>query len=261
MADLVAELEAALTSAGTLLVWAEKYRHPDPGALPALRRQILGLGDHARHLSRAGALDEGAARELLDVLTTANRATRRLIDDVRSAAIYRRATEAQTAGDMDRLTAFLPSIFADLEAAAPPPAAFWTPTWQRRGRPLPADRIAADLLELRTNGIPAIDDDLSPAVDPELPGVLLSSTGPLGAPLALRYDAAVLPAPCLRLGEDQVLMPGPRLRLRFAVALASPDEPLDEWVADPATYLDALGVACRHAGLEIVKLPTPAASS
>ena len=31
-----------------------------------------------------------------------------------------------------------------------------------------------------------------------------------------------------------------RLRLPFAVALAAVDEPLDEWVADPAIYVDAL---------------------
>jgi hypothetical protein len=261
MADLVAELEAALTSAGTLLVWAEKYRHSDPRALLALRRRLLDAGDRARRLARAGTLDEAAARELLHVVTEANQATRRLIDDLRSAARYREAVAAQLAGDPTRLAMLLPSIFADLEVAGAPAAAFWTPTWQRRGRPLPPEQIAVALRDFQADGIPGSGDDLTPGVDPELPGVLLASVMPFGAPLALRYDAHVLPATCLRLGDDQVLLPGGHLRLPFVVALASPDDPLDEWVADPALYVRALDVACRRAGLEVAKLPTPAASS
>jgi hypothetical protein len=91
--------------------------------------------------------------------------------------------------------------------------------------------------------------------------VVLATAPPLGAPLALRYDAAALPAACLRLGEDQVLLPGDRMRLPFVVALAPPDEPLDEWVAEPARYLTALGLACDRVGLAVERLPTPAAPS
>lgn len=251
MADVAAELEAALTSGGTLLVWAEKYRYADADALPSLRRQLLALGDHGRRLARAGALQEHTAREVLDAVTLVNRATRRLIDDHRSSAPYRRAVEAHAAGDAIRLAALLPTIFADLHLAPPPATAFWTPAWQNRGRPLPAARIAADLRDLAALGIPASGDDLTPGVDPELPGVLLSVTAPLGVPLALRYDGTRLSLPCLRLCDDLLLIPIARLQLPFLVTLALPDEPLDEWIADPPAYLDALEHACRQQGLAV----------
>jgi len=253
MADAAAELEAALTSGGTLLIWAEKYRHADADALPSLRSRLLALGDRARRLARAGGLEERAAREVLDAVTAVNRAIRRLIDDRRASTPYRHAVEARGAGDLPRLAALLPVIFADLHAAAPPAAAFWTPVWQNRGRPLPAERIATELRDLEGLGIPATGDDLTAGVDPDLPGVLLSASMPLGAPLALRYEGTTLPLPCLCLRDDLVVIPVDRLRLPFVVALARPDEPLDEWVADPPAYLDALERACGQQGLAVTR--------
>ena len=44
-----------------------------------------------------------------------------------------------------------------------------------------------------------------------------------------------------------------RLRLPFTVALASIDEPLDEWVADPPLYLDTLERACRERGIPVAR--------
>jgi hypothetical protein len=245
MADVVAELEAAFTDAGTLLVWAEKYRHPDPSVLPALRRRALALGDRARELARAGALEERAARELLETVSGTNRSARQLIDACRAAAIYREAVEARAAGDAERTLALLPLVFADLRVGPAPAAAFWAPAWQRRGRPRPAEEVAEELCRLAAEGIPATTEDLTPGVDPELPGVLLQAGLPFGAPLALRFDRTVLPDPCLRLGDEQLLLPGEHLRLPFTVTLAAPDEPLDEWVADPPAYLSALARACR----------------
>ena len=260
MADVAAELEAALTAGGTLLVWAEKYRHADPDALPSLQRRLLALGDQARRLARAGTLEEPAARDGREAVTAVNRATRQLIDDRRSSMPYRRAVEARRAGDFQRIAALLPEVFADLQLAAAPAAAFWTPTWQSRGRPLPAERIATELRNLDVTGIPASGDDLIPGVDPDLPGVLLSTTMPLGAPLALRYDGTRLPLPSLRLRDDLVLVPVDHFRVPFVVAVAAPDEPLDEWVADPPSYLDALARTCTQEGLAVSRLPTPAAS-
>jgi len=253
MADLAAELEAALTASGTLLVWAEKYRHADATAVPALRATLLSLGDRARYLARGGGLDDGAARELLDAVVAANADLRRLIEVRKSDAAYRQAIDHRLAGHTGRLSELLPRIFADLEVAAPPAAAFWAPPWQRRGRPLPADELATRIAELQASGVPATADDLTPGVDPELPGVLLADSMPFGSPLALRYDGATLPQPSLRLGDDVVLVPVDTLRLPFTVALAAVDEPLDEWVADPALYLDALERACRQRGIPVTR--------
>jgi hypothetical protein len=251
MDDLAAELEAALTSGGTLLVWAEKYRYPDPAALPALRTRLLSLGDDARRLARRDGLDQRTTGGLLAAVGAANAELRRLIEARKGDTTYREAVACRTAGDADRLAVLLPDIFADLTAVPQPEAAYWTPTWQRRGRPRPADVVAAEFDGLQTEGIPATGDDLTPGVDPELPGVLLASGMPLGSPLALRYDGHLLPQSSLRLGDDVVLVPSDRLHLPFTVALAAADEPLDEWVADPAAYLDALERACRQRGLAV----------
>jgi hypothetical protein len=253
MADVVAELEAALTTGGTLLLWAEKYRHADADALPELRRRLLALGDRARRLARAGDLEAQGAQEVLGAVTAVNRATRRLIDHHRSSMPYRRAVEARRTGPFQQLVALLPEIFADLDAAPPPAVAFWAPVWQSRGRPLPAERVASDLRDLDTLGIAATGDDLAPGVDPDLSAVLLSFTMPLGAPLALRYDGTRLPRPALRLRDDLLVVPVDRLCLPFVVAIAAPEETLDEWVADPPAYLDALAHACRQQGFTVTR--------
>src|SRR5262245_60845211 len=133
MADLAAELEAALTSGGTLLVWAEKYRHADPTSVPSLRGRLLSLGDQARRLARGAGLDDARARELLDAVVTTNTDLHHLIRARKSDAVYREAVEARLAGDTGRLSALLPDIFADLQPAPTPVAAFWAPPWQRRG--------------------------------------------------------------------------------------------------------------------------------
>jgi len=253
MADVAGELEAALTTGGTLLVWAEKYRHADADALPTLRSRLLALGDRARRLARAGDLEAETAHEVLAAVTTINTATRRLIADRRSSVPYRRAVEARRAGDFPQLAALLPEIFVDLDVGPPPDAAFWTPVWQSRGRPLAAERIVSELRELRALGIAASGDDMTPGVDPDLRGVLLSFPMPPGAPLALRYKGTRLPVPALRLRDDLLVVPVDRLCLPFVVVIAVPDEPLDEWVADPAAYLDALVHACRQQGLTVIR--------
>jgi hypothetical protein len=261
VADVVGELEAAITAAGTLLVWAEKYRHADPNALPSSRRRLLELADRARRLARTGALGGTTASDVLRDVHEANQGLRGGIDAVRSSATYRGAVDAYASGNAVVLLDLLPRIFADLRAAPPPAAAFWTPTWQHRGRPLPVERVVEDLVGIREDGIRAFGDDLVPGVDPALPAILMSIDPHSGVPLAIRYDGAVLPTPCLYLGDDQLVFPVERLRLPFTVVLAAPGEPLDEWLADGPAYLEALAVACRHAALPLAEKPTPAASS
>lgn len=261
MADVAGELEAAVTDAGTLLVWAEKYRHPDPEILRALRRRLLGAGDDARRLARTGILEGPAAASLLAEVKQTARQLRAMVTAMRASPIYREAVAACRAGDLPALAARLPVVFSDLEVAPTPDAALWVPVWQRRGRPLPAAAVAEAILGLRTAGVPGLDDDLSPAVDPELPGVVLSLSGVLGAPLALRYDAGVLPTPSLRLGDDQLLVPGPVLRLPFTVTLTETDETTDEWVADPEAYRRDLEAACRRLGVPLSEKLAPATSS
>ncbi|HWP64443.1 MAG TPA: hypothetical protein VNO26_00860 [Candidatus Limnocylindria bacterium] len=251
MVDVAAQLEAALTSGGTLLVWAEKYRHEDPSALANLRRDLLAVGDRARRLSRHEALDEDAARELLDAATAINAGIRQLIERRKSDATYQRAVALHAAGDLAALATVLPEIFAGVRTGLPPVAAFWEPVWQRRGRPLTPAELVAELRTIATTGIPGTGDDLSPGTDAALPAVLLGAGRPPGAPLALRIDGALLPRPVLHLADGRLLVPGAALRLSFTVALAAADEPLDEWIADPASYLQALERACRDHGFAV----------
>jgi len=256
--DVVAELEAAVADAGMLLVWAEKYRHPDPLAWRTLHDRLLTAGDRARASARDAALDEATAGALLVEVREVSRALRALIDDARSSNVYRRAVEAHAAADRPRLRDLLPRTFANVEPAASIDVAFWTPPWQRRGRPLSADAVADYIAGVHANGVPGESDDLTPGVDPELPGVLLSRTGPSGAPLALRWEGSLLAGMTFALGEDQLVVPCRVLRAPFTITLAPADEPLDEWVEDPEAYRAAVAAACIARGLPLAT--TPAAS-
>ena len=227
MADTAAELEAGLTSGGTLLVWAEKYRHADPDAVSRWRTRLLEIGDHARRLARAGRLDESAARSLLRAVHESTLGLRRLIESVRASADYRAAVAAHGRGDTTALGSLLPRIFAELVASGSRADAYWVPSWQRRGRPLPPAKVAAELGLLRVTGIPASGDDLAPGIDAELPGVVLSLSVPTDVPVWVEFAAHVLPPPSLRLGDDQLLVPIDCLRLPFRVAVADDDAPLD----------------------------------
>jgi len=261
MADTAGELEAAVTDAGTLLVWAEKYRHPDHAVPASLRRRLLGAGDEARGLARMRRLDGPAAAALLSEVGGIATALRALVTAARAAVAYRQAVAASAADDSATLARLLPGIFADLEIGPRPAAAFWVPVWQRRGRPLPPDDLARTLLALRSDGVPGEHDDLVPGVDPELPGVPLSLSDVCGAPLMLRYEGDVLPEPSLQLGAEQILVPGATMRLPFGVVLTAPEDSVDEWVPDPEAYHHALAAACERAGLALWRQRTPAASS
>jgi hypothetical protein len=254
-------LEAAVSDAGTLLVWAEKYRHPDPTVVASLRHRLLAAGDAARRLARTGDLDGPDGLAITSEVHQVAAGLRALVTAARASSSYRRAVAACAAGDMAALARSLPGIFADVEPGSRPPAAFWVPVWQRRGRALPPGELAQALLKLESDGVPGETDDLTPGVDPELPGLVLSLSDVGGAPALLRYDAAVLPEPSLRLGTDQVLVPGALVRLPFTVALTDPEDAVDEWVSDPAAYRAALDAACTGAGLSLWRQRTPAASS
>jgi hypothetical protein len=124
--------------------------------------------------------------------------------------------------------------------------------WQRRGRPRGAGEIADDIARLRASGLVGEDDASPPGVDPELPGVRLQTSRPLGAPIHLTLRGAALPSWALVLEASDEVVPGPRLDAAFAVGLADPDDDeLDEWTLDPAALRRELVAALEARAIPV----------
>jgi len=250
--DVVSALEAAIADVGMLLVQMDKFRAGETGDARRLRAAVLTIGDRARRAHRHGALDGALAREL-DADVAAARAS--LVDwlaRVRASGDYRRAVDALARGDRVTLRATLPALFAAVRAVDAPPVLFHSVDWQRRGRPRPAADVAREVARLAAEGLPAENDATTLGVDPELPGVVLLTAPPIGAPvhLVLRGDAR--PAWVLELESGDAVAPGAALRTSFAVGLAEPDtDELDEWTLEPAAYRDELAAAMRAQGLRL----------
>ena len=251
--DVVSALEAAIADLGTLLVQMDKFRAGAAADARDLRAACHAIGDRARRAHKHGALDVALARELHGDAAAARVALEGWLAGVRASPAHRTAVTALAAGDEAALRAALPALFAGVEDVAPPPALFHPVAWQRRGRPLPADDVAAGLDRLRAEGLAGDDDVAAPGVDPGLPGVLVSATPPLGAPVYVVLRDTARPAWALRLvATGDFVVPGTRLVAPFAVGLASPeDEDLDEWTLDPVAYRDALAAALTARGLPL----------
>ena len=251
--DVVSALEAAIADLGTLLVQMDKFRAGAAGDARDLRATCHAIGDRARRAHKHGGLDVALAQELHGDAAAARVALERWLAEVRASPAHRTAVAALATGDDAALRAALPALFADVEDVAPPPALFHPVAWQRRGRPLPADAIAGELLRLRAEGLPGDDDVAAPGVDAGLPGVVMSAAPPLGAPVYVVLREAARPPWALRLvATGDFVVPGARLVTPFAVGLASPDdEELDEWTLDPAAYRDALVAAITAHGLSL----------
>ena len=251
--DVVSALEAAIADLGTLLVQLDKFRAGAAADARDLRTACHAIGDRARRAHKHGGLDGALARELHADAGAARVALERWLGAVRASPVHRAAVAALGAGDDVALRAALPELFAGVEGVAPPPALFHPVGWQRRGRPLPPGDVAAELVHLLAEGLPGDDDLAAPGVDPGLPGVVMSATPPLGAPVYVVLRDAARPAWALRLvATGDFVVPGMVLRVPFAVGLASPDdEDLDEWTLDPAAYRDALAAAITARGLSL----------
>jgi hypothetical protein len=242
--DVVAALESALADLGTLLVQMDKFRAGAGDDARALRAACLAIGDRARRAHRHGGLDEVLAVELRADTEAARAGLARWLDGMRRSDLYVRSTAALARGDLATLRGTLPALFAGTRAEPPPPALFHPVAWQRRGRPRPPADIADELGRWREDGLPGDGDVAAPGVDPALPGVSLLATPPVGAPLHLVIAERDCPPWVLRLeATGDVVVPGERLRVPFAVALADPDDDLDAWTLDPVALRRDLAAA------------------
>jgi hypothetical protein len=201
MADAASELEIAIAEAGALLAQADKYQASSAPAAVRLRREALAVGDRARQAHRRESLGAAAAGLLGEVLALTAR-LRSWLATVRGADDYLAAVAALTAGDRRRLVEHLPRVFARLEVVERPPDLHHVVPWFRRGRPLPAEEVAAAVAELKSGGIEGDGDELAPGRDPSLPAVVLTPERPPDEPVVLRLHAAGLPAPIVRLTDD-----------------------------------------------------------
>ena len=249
---LVTELESAIADAGALLVRAQKYKRAAGPEGVALAREALSLGDAARRLHRQGTLDAAAASRLLAEARALATRLGALIVAVHADAGYRAAVAAHAAGDHGALARLLPLIFAGLETARAPE--LFTPVaWLRRGRLRPVEDLVAEAVTVRSEGLSAEGDDLSPGADPELPAVVLSDYPPPDEPVLLRFPPGTVPPSLHRLvASGEILVHVPRLRAPVEVLLAGRlalDEQLRveispaEWEQHRETLAAALGAA------------------
>src|SRR5262249_54790829 len=179
-------LERAIAEAGGLLVELEKFRAGSGDDLPALRPEVLALGDRARRPHRKALLAD-AARPLLEKGNALVGRLRTALRALRESPTYRAATAAHAAGDHAALARLLPELFEGLELVPEPPPLFHAMSWLRRNRPRPPADVAAEIARLRAEGIEAEGDALERGVDPELPAVPLLDERPAADPVCLRF--------------------------------------------------------------------------
>jgi len=251
--DVVSALEVSIADLGALLVQVDKFRAGRGDDARALRAVCLAIGDRARRAHRHGSLDEGLARELHADTTTARASLEQWLAAVRASAPYRAATAALADGDDGALRTSLAALYDGVTVAPAPDALFHPVMWQKRGRPRPAGEIAHEIARLRAEGLPGDGDADATAVDPGLPGVVFHRAPPPGAPVYLAVRGDARPAWVLDLTTTgDVVVPGARVRLPFAVALADPDaDDLDAWALDPTDFHRDLTAALRAAGVPL----------
>jgi hypothetical protein len=246
-----AALEVAITDAGLLLVELEKFQagHREPAT--TLRAEALALGQHARRLHRASALNEAAAERLVREAGALVERLRDALRAVRAAPAFRAAVAAHQTGDHGTLVTLLPTLFEGLEHVATPPPLLRSVTWLRRNRPRPPAEVAADVARLRDAGMAAEGDAQTPGTDPELPAVTLLADPP-DEPILLRFAPGTLPPAVFRLRDTgEHLVHVPLLRAPFEVVLPQvldPDE-VGEIPLDHPRYRAQLVEALAGVGL------------
>jgi hypothetical protein len=247
-----AALEIAIADTGRLLVELDKFAAGRAEPARALRADVLALGQRARRLHRAGALDDAAAvlvaeaGALLDRLRDMLRATR-------DAPEFRAAIVAQETGDHGTLAALLPRLFDGLDHVGAPPPLFRSVDWLRRNRPRPPEDVVAEVARLRDEGIVAEGDARAPGIDPELPAVALQ-VDPPGEPILLRFAGADLPPVVFALRDTREhLVHVTLLRAPFDVVLPDVIDPeeLGEISLDHPRYRAELAAALGPTGLRV----------
>lgn len=251
--DVVSALEEAIADLGALLVQMDKFRAARAGDARGLRAVCLAIGDRARRAHRHGQLGASLAREISADAGAARVALAAWLATVRGSTSYQHAVAALGGADDRSLQDALLEIYDGVTVVEPPTALFHPVTWQRRGRPRPANEVAQDLARLRTEGLLGDGDPGAPGVDPSLPGVVLFPGPPPGAPIYLTLRGPARPPWVLALAATgDLVIPGARAILPFAVALADPeDADLDAWNLDPVAHRRGLELALRAAGLPL----------
>lgn len=248
-----AALEVAIADAGLLLVELEKFPagRGEPGS--TLRAEALALGQRARRLHRAGALDDATATSLVREAEALLDGLRGALHAVRGAPDFRAAVTAQESGDHAALAILLPRLFAGLEHVAAPPPLFRPVTWLRRNRPrLPAD-LVTDVARLRDAGIVPESDAQMPGTDPALPAVALLADPP-AEPILLRFAPDTLPPVVFRLRDTREhLVHVTLLRAPFEVVLPEVLDPeeLGEISFEHPRYRAELVEALAPTGLSV----------
>jgi len=214
----VSELEAAIADAGALIVRLAKYRRAAaPDAVAAIR-DALAVGDAARRLHRRDTLGDAAAADLLARARALTDRLHALVRSARESASYRAAVAAHAAGDQRALARALPEVFVGLVPVNDVPELFTSVAWRRRGRPEPARDVAAAIVHLRDEGLPAEADDLAPGQDPDLPAIVLDAVRPPDELIVLRLPAGTTPHPVYRIeATGEHLVYARRLRTPFRV--------------------------------------------
>jgi hypothetical protein len=194
----VTELEAAIADGGALLARIQKYRRGTTPEVAAVIRDALAVGDAARRLHHRAALEAVALDRLLAEAGAIVGRLRGVLAAIHGSPEYRTAVTARAAGDQATLARVLPEVFSGLAALTPVPDLFAPVAWRSRGRPLPAAVLAGEVAALRTNGLTAEGDDLSPATDPLLTAVSLADAPLDDEPVLLRLPAGSVGLPVFR---------------------------------------------------------------
>lgn len=251
--DVITALEEAIADLGGLLVQMDKFRAVHTVDARALRTVCLAIGDRARRAHRHGQLDPALARELSGDAGAARVALTAWLAGVRASKPYQDAVAALARADDRPLQDALLALYDGVAVVAPPEALFHPVAWQRRGRPRPADEVARELVRLRQVGFPGDRDPDAPGVDPSLPGIVLLSLPPSGAPIYLAVRGSARPPWVLALAATgDLVAPGAQVVLQFSAVLADPeDADLDAWALDPVAHRSALEIALRAHGVPI----------
>jgi hypothetical protein len=188
---------------------------------------------------------------LLHEATQARLALETCLAEIRSGADFAAARRAYGTPAAPALGQALVRLFDATHVEAPPAELYYPVTWQRRGRPLPAETLVDEIRRLRADGLAATEDALAPGQDPGLPGIRFHRIPPPGEPVSLVYSGDARPPWVLGFEHiDDVIAPAPIHHGGFEVRLADPDpDEVDEWVGDPVAYLDAVADALRATAL------------
>jgi len=259
-AEQLIALEAALGELGTLYVAARRFVALRSAAERELLPCTTRLGAALRARLRRGQFDDAAVDAAAREIAAVRADWRARLEAVRQSTVYREAVAAWEAEEADSLRRLLPQVFADVSLRAADGDLFVAVSaaaGRRRpgARPfLAATACAERIAGYRDQGVPSERAGES-WWDRELAAVeLVDDPDALDSPIALRFDATVLPLPTFRIAESPAFhVFGRLLRAPFTVALQRETD--DEWWSayeeSYAAYRDELLGELERLGLPV----------